>query len=220
MASAGTTIRELVANRVHLGHRTSIWNPKMSPFILGERNGIHIIDLDKTVACLLRALTVFRAAGENGLRQLWLAPKDPFLQEIVSTRAKEVGALTLPGRWIGGTLTNPVESRQVRRFGGRLPDLLFCLDVHRHATALREARLVDIPTIAIVDTDCDPELVTYPIPGNDESAQSVNLYCSLVGQAVKEGVENRKRRIMVESGSRHDIVHRVSSPDNASTPSQ
>ncbi|KAK4534514.1 hypothetical protein CDCA_CDCA02G0539 [Cyanidium caldarium] len=189
MSASSTVLQQLMAARVHLGHRTSVWNPKMKPYILGERNGIHILDLEQTVACLRRALLAFRAAGEQGLAQLWLAPKDPLLQEMVSRRAEEVGAFTLPGRWIGGTLTNAVESRQIRRFGGRLPDLLFCLDVHRHATALREARLVNIPTVAVIDSDCDPEQVTYPIPGNDESALALNLYCSLAAQATREGLQ-------------------------------
>jgi small subunit ribosomal protein S2 len=195
MVASQATVRQLLAAGVHIGHRATIWNPKMRPYIFGKRNGVYIIDLQETATCLRRALEVFRAAGRAGLRQLWLGPKDPLLENIVRTRAKEAGAFTLIGRWVGGTLTNPVESRQIYRLGGQLPDLVFCVDAHRHRTALKEARIVDIPTIAVVDTDCDPDWATYIIPGNDESARAIDLYCALAVQATLDGLGQRNGNV-------------------------
>ncbi|KAK4529414.1 hypothetical protein CCYA_CCYA01G0271 [Cyanidiococcus yangmingshanensis] len=191
MAASSATLRQLMAAGVHFGHRTTVWNPKMRSYVFGKRNGMHVIDLQQTATCLRRALEVFQAAGRAGLRQLWLGPKDPLLENIVRMRARQAGAFTLLGRWVGGTLTNPVESRQIRRLGGQLPDLLFCVDAHRHRTALKEARIVDIPTIAVIDTDCDPDWATYIVPGNDESARAIDLYCALAVQATLDGLRER-----------------------------
>jgi small subunit ribosomal protein S2 len=191
MSASQATLRQLLSAGVHIGHKTSAWNPKMRPYIYGERNGMHIVDLQQSAVCLQRALEVFRAAGRAGLRQLWLGPKDPFLESIVRTRARQAGAFTLSGRWVGGTLTNPVASRQILRLGGHLPDLIFCVDAHRHRTALREARIVDIPSIAVIDTDCDPDWATYIVPGNDESARAIDLYCALAVQATLDGLRER-----------------------------
>lgn len=178
--------------RVHMGHRARLWNPRMAPYILGERNGMHVIDLDKTVPLLRRALVAASQMSAAGCKFLWLGPQDPQKNRIVTKQASRAGAYTIDGkRWIGGTLTNPIESGQAGRFNYRLPDCVFVVDTQRHLPALKEARLSGIPTIGVVDSDCNPQLVTYPIPGNDDGAHAIYLYCHLMRRAMLAG---RRRR--------------------------
>jgi len=158
------SVRQLMNARVHMGHKASLWNPRMAPYILGERNGLHIIDLDQSVPLLRRALIVVSQLASSGGTFLWLGPRDVQKSRIVRRQAARAGAYTIDGhRWIGGTLTNPIES------------------------ALREARQCGIPTVGIVDSDCDPSLVSYPIPGNDDGAHAIYLYCHLMRRAILTG---------------------------------
>lgn len=174
--------------RVHLGHRRRLVHRQMIPYLLGERNGLHIIDLDKTVPMLRRALTAVSLMAENDCTFLWLAPRDSQKARIVERMASRAGAFTIDGaRWIGGTLTNPINSGQVSRFNYRIPDCVFVVDANRHMPALREAKLCGIPTVGIADSDCNPEMLTYPIPGNDDSALAIYLYCSLMRMAILDG---------------------------------
>lgn len=189
------TITDLMRARVHMGHRTKLWNPRMAPFLLGHRNGMHIINLDKTIPLLRRALTATSLMAEHDCTFLWLGPRDVQKSRIVERNASKAGAYTIDGaRWIGGTLTNPINSNQVQRFNYRVPDCLFVVDANRHMPALREAKVVGIPTIGIVDSDCDPSMLTYPIPGNDDNALAIFLYCSLMKHAVLDG-RRRGRRL-------------------------
>lgn len=182
------TIRDLMEAKVHMGHRTKLWNPKMAPYLLGSRNGMHVIDLDKSEPLLRTALLAVSQMAENDCTFLWLGPQDLQKSKIVETQAKKAGAFTIGGaRWIGGTLTNPIKSNQAQRFNYRVPDCVFIVDCNRHKPALREARSCGIPTIGIVDSDCDPSMVTYPIPGNDDGALAVYLYCSLMKHAILDG---------------------------------
>ena len=185
------SVRELMGARVHLGHRASLWNPKMAPYIMGERNGLHVIDLDKTVPLLRRALVAVTQISASGGSFLWLGPRDIQKSRIVRRQAQRSGSYMIEGRWIGGTLTNPIQSGQAAKFQYRLPDCVFVIDINRHQPALREAKLCDIPTIGIVDSDCDPNLVTYPIPGNDDGAHAIYLYCHLMRRAILAGRSKR-----------------------------
>lgn len=185
------SVRELMSARVHMGHRASLWNPRMAPYILGERNGMHVIDLDKTVPLLRRALVAVTQIAASGGTFLWLGPRNVQKNRVVIRQAKQAGAFTIAGRWIGGTLTNPIESGQGAKFGYRLPDCLFVVDCLRHTPALREAAKLEIPTIGIIDSDCDPNAVTYPIPGNDDGAHAVYLYCHLMKRAILAGRSKR-----------------------------
>lgn len=188
------TIQDLMNARVHMGHRKHLWNPNMAPYILGHRNGMSIINLDMTVSLLRRALTATSLMAENDCTFLWLGPRDVQKNKIIEKEARKAGAYTIDGaRWIGGTLTNPIKSNQVQRFNYRIPDCVFVVDVLRHIPALNEARLVGIPTIGIVDSDCDPRLLTYPIPGNDDSALAIYLYCSLMKYAILDGRARGRR---------------------------
>lgn len=159
----------------------------MAPYILGRRNGMHIIDLDKTVVMLRRALTAVSAMAEDGCSFLWLGPGDSQKHRLVGDAADRAGAYSIEGRWIGGTLTNAIESGQAHKFDFRVPDCVFVIDMQRHAPALREARTVGVPIVGIADTDCDPGLLTYPIPGNDDGVHAINLYCHLMRLAIQDG---------------------------------
>lgn len=188
------TVHDLMNARVHMGHRKHLWHPHMAPYILGHRNGMSIINLDKTIPLLRRALTATSLMAENDCTFLWLGPRDVQKNKIVEREARKAGAYTIDGaRWIGGTLTNPIKSNQVQRFNYRVPDCVFVLDVPRHTPALNEARLVGIPTIGIVDSDCDPRMLTYPIPGNDDNALAIYLYCSLMKYAIQDGRARGRR---------------------------
>lgn len=188
------TIHDLMNARVHMGHRKHLWHPHMAPYVLGHRNGMSIINLDKTIPLLRRALTATSLMAENDCTFLWLGPKDVQKNKIVEREARKAGAFTIDGaRWIGGTLTNPIKSNQAQRFNYRIPDCVFVIDVPRHTPALKEARLVGIPTIGIVDSDCDPRMLTYPIPGNDDNALAIYLYCSLMKYAIQDGRARGRR---------------------------
>lgn len=182
------TMHDLMRARVHMGHRKNLWNPNMAQYLLGHRNDMHIIDLDKTVPLLRRALTTASLMAEHDCTFLWLGPRDMQKSKILEKEACKAGAYTIDGaRWIGGTLTNPIKSNQAERFKYRIPDCLFVVDTNRHMPALREAHVVGIPTIGIADSDCDPRLLTYPIPGNDDNALAIYLYCSLMKYAILDG---------------------------------
>ncbi|KAK4528265.1 hypothetical protein GAYE_SCF54G6202 [Galdieria yellowstonensis] len=190
------TIEQLMQCRVHLGHVTEKFNPKMGQYILGERNGIHIINLEYTWTHLRRALRVIREMVAVDGFLLWLPPKRSELAAVAAKVAEQADAFMLDSRWIPGTLTNPLGSGQAKKFRYRLPDMLFCLDCRFHSVALREAQMTGVPSVGIVDTDCDPGVVTYPIPGNDESALAISLYCQLVALAIGEGRSLSKGKIL------------------------
>ncbi|EME28727.1 30S ribosomal protein S2 (plastid) isoform 2 [Galdieria sulphuraria] len=192
------TLEQLMQCRVHMGHVTEKWNPKMGRYILGERNGIHIINLEYTWTHLRRALRVIREMVALDGFVLWLPPKRNELASVARKIAEQGEAFMLDGRWIPGTLTNPLGSGQAKKFRYKLPDMLFCLDCRFHTVALKEAQMTGVPSVGIVDTDCDPGQVTYPIPGNDESALAISLYCQLVVHAVGEGRSLSKGRMEIK----------------------
>jgi small subunit ribosomal protein S2 len=181
------SVRTLLEARVHMGHRVKLWHPSMAPYILGARNNMHIINLDRTIVLLRRALAAVSSMAEDGCSFLWLGPGDLQKHRLVTRAAARAGAYTIDGRWIGGTLTNAVESGQARKFDYRLPDCVFVIDMLRHAPALHEARTVGIPVVGIADSDCNPDLLTYPIPGNDDGVYAINLYCHLMRLAIADG---------------------------------
>lgn len=188
------TVQDLMRARVHMGHRKQLWHPRMAPYLLGHRNGMHIIDLDKTVPLLRRALTATSLMAEHDCTFLWLGPRDVQKSKIIEQNAIKAGAYTIDGaRWIGGTLTNPINSNQAKRFNYRVPDCLFVIDANRHKPALLEAKVVGIPTIGIADSDCDPSLLTYPIPGNDDNALAIYLYSALMRYAILDGRKRGRR---------------------------
>ncbi len=219
-------MRELLEAGVHFGHKTRRWNPKMAPFIYGEKDGVHIINLQKTVPMLHTALgKIHEVVSKNG-RVIFVGTK-PQAQEIVAEAAKRCGQHYINKRWLGGMLTNwktisnsirtlrqhdetlaegglglkKKEKLEISREAekleraiggikdiGGLPDLIIVIDTNKEDLAIKEAKKLGIPVIAIVDSNCDPEIIDYPIPGNDDSIRAINLYCKLFSDAALAGI--------------------------------
>ena len=216
-------LKELLDAGVHFGHQTKRWNPKMKPFIFDARNGIHIIDLSKTLNQLEAACNFLAGTVSKGGKVLFVGTKKQ-AQQAVKDTAKECGQFHVTERWLGGTLTNfatikrsiarlkHIEkmetdgsinqyvkqeqsvlrreaARLVKFFDGirsmdKLPSAMFVVDIKREHNAVAEVRRLKIPVVAIVDTNCDPDLVDFPVAGNDDAIRSVRMILATIGQAV------------------------------------
>jgi len=220
-------MRQLLEAGIHFGHQTRRWNPKMGRYIFGQRNGIYIIDLQKTLKQLIKAYVTVRDVVANGGLVLFVGTKKQ-AQEPVAREAQRCGMFYVNNRWLGGTLTNWETVRQsvrtlqrledldatgkmaeqfTKKEGiqmrkqiskldanlcgiknmPRLPDIMFVIDAKKEAIAVREAERLNIPCIGIVDTNCDPDVVPIPVPGNDDAIRAVQLFCSVISEAVMEG---------------------------------
>ena len=226
MALPEFTMRQLLEAGVHFGHQTQRWNPRMSPFIYGSRNGIHIMDLTQTVPMLDAALNAIRETVAKGGRVLFVGTKRQAAAPVADA-AEKCAQYYMNHRWLGGTLTNwktvsqsinrlkeidekmasgaegltkkerlnmerDLEKLQaslggIREMGG-VPDLLFVIDVKKEALAIAEANKLGIPVVAVVDTNCSPDGVDYIIPGNDDAARAISLYCDLASRAALDGM--------------------------------
>jgi small subunit ribosomal protein S2 len=233
------SMKELLEAGVHFGHRAKRWNPKMKSYIFTERNGIHIIDLQQTIAKLEEAYGVIRDTVAEGGTVLFASTKRQAQESIVS-EAERCAMPYVNLRWLGGTLTNfrtirqridyllDLERRQElgefsrlpkkealglqreidklnRKMGGlremrRLPSLIFIADVRREAIAVKEANKLDIPIVAMVDTNCDPDPIDYVIPANDDAIRAIRLITSKVADAVLEGQQIRVATMAEEEG--------------------
>ncbi len=232
-------MRELVESGVHFGHTTRLWNPKMKPFIFGERNGIHIINLDNTVPQLHRALEFLHNISANGGRILFVGTKTQ-ARETIKETAIDSGQYYVNHRWLGGMITNwqtilnsiTKMKKMQKQLGeentgltkkelitvmrkkdklelvlggigemGSQPDALFVVDINKEATAIAEAKVLNIPVVAIVDTNCDPDGIDYPIYGNDDSLRAIKLYCRLAQESILEGMKNQMTKIGVDLGA-------------------
>jgi small subunit ribosomal protein S2 len=219
------TMKELLEAGVHFGHQTRRWNPKMKPYIFGKRNGIYIIDLQKTVKLFEQVVEFVQQLAAEGKRILFVGTKRQ-AQEAIAEEASRCGEFYITNRWLGGTLTNfvtlrtsierlkEIESRlgdeaspltkkerlrldrerdrMIKNLEGirdmeGLPDALFVVDPKKESIAIAEANKLGIPVIAIVDTNCDPELIDYIIPGNDDAIRAIRLFASRVADAYIEG---------------------------------
>ena len=218
-------IKELLDAGVHFGHQTKRWNPKMKPFIFDARNGIHIIDLSKSLTQLETACDFLHSVVSKGGNVLFVGTKKQ-AQEAVKESAKACGQLYVTERWLGGTLTNfntikrtiarlkqiekwdtdgsmnnygKQEQSMYRREAARLfknldgirtmdkyPAAMFIVDIKREHNAVAEGRRLKIPIVALVDTNCDPELVDYPVAGNDDAIRSVRLILQTVVQTITQ----------------------------------
>ncbi|KAK7027506.1 28S ribosomal protein S2, mitochondrial [Halocaridina rubra] len=186
------TVEDLFKARVHLGHKEGSFNKLMTPFIFGSRLSHLIIDLDQTAEYLRQALNFTAHIAFRGGIIVFVC-RTPQHQFLVENTAKECGEYAHTRLWLPGTLTNSAV-----QFGcvTRLPDLFIFLNtldsgLQQHV-AVRDAAKMLIPTVGIVDTNCNPNLVTYPVPGNDDTASSINIYCNLFQTAVQRGKEKRK----------------------------
>ena len=244
------TMKSLLEAGVHFGHQKRRWNPKMKQYIFAHRNGIHIIDLQKTLRMLDRATEVMSELVAEGRQVLMVGTKKQ-AQDTIIHEAKRCGAFHITSRWLGGTLTNfkTIQSRidylvqletqkakgefarltkreslkledSINRLNRHLsgikemtemPGVLFVVDIGKEHIAVAEARKVGVPIVALVDSDCDPDLIDYPIPGNDDAIRSIRLITAKMADAVIEG-HNRKMSLETE-----EIV--VESPE-PETPSE
>ena len=217
---------------MHFGHLKSKWNPNMAPYIFMERNGIHVIDLNKTLVKLEEAAAALKQIAKSGKKILFVATKKQ-AKEIVSETVKKVNMPYVTERWPGGMLTNFATIRKAvkkmatidkmasdgtyetiskkekltitrerekleTQFGSitdmsRLPAALFIIDISKEHIAVAEARRLNIPTFAIVDTNSNPNLVDYPIPANDDAAKAISLIMNVIVGAVQEGLSERKQ---------------------------
>lgn len=222
------SMKQLLEAGVHFGHQTRRWNPKMAEYIFVQRNGIYIIDLQKTVKKLEQAYKFVKEITEEGKSVLFVGTKKQ-AQESVKAEALKSGSFYVNARWLGGMLTNfstirkrvnrlnqlkvmeqdgtfellpkkevvklRLEIEKLEKFLGgvkdmkQLPGALFVVDPKKERIAVAEARKLDIPVVAIVDTNCDPDVVDYVIPGNDDAIRAVKLICEAMSQAIIEGKE-------------------------------
>jgi small subunit ribosomal protein S2 len=227
---AVVTMRQLLESGVHFGHQTKRWNPKMKRYILTERNGIYIIDLQQTLSYIDRAYDFVKETVGHGGTVLFIGTKKQ-AQEAVEEQARRVGMPYVKERWLGGMLTNfstvykrlqrlkeleeieltggtevrtkkeqLVLSREKtkleRTLGGirdmsRVPSAVWVVDTKKEHIAVGEARKLNIPVVAILDTNCDPDEVDYPIPGNDDAIRSAALLTRVVADAVAAGLMSR-----------------------------
>jgi len=227
MALPDFSMRQLLEAGVHFGHQPHLWNPKMSQYIFGTRNGIHILDLSQTVPLLHQALVKVSDVVAEGGRVLFVGTKRQ-ASDIIADAAQKSAQYYINHRWLGGTLTNwKTVSNSIRRLKnldemlggetqgltkkellhmtrernklnqalggikdmGGVPDLLFVIDTNREAIALAEARKLNIPVVAVIDSNCDPDSANFPIPGNDDAGRAIALYCDLVSRAIIDGIE-------------------------------
>lgn len=239
MALPDFSMRQLLEAGVHFGHQTHRWNPKMSPYIFGARNNIHIIDLSQTVPLLDRALKVVSDTVAGGGRVLFVGTKRQ-ASEIIADAAGRSAQYFVNARWLGGMLTNwktisnsisrlrrldellageaegftkkerlnlDRERRKLHRALGGIkemgstPDLLFVVDTNKEAIAIQEARRLGIPIIAIVDSNCDPDNIDHPIPGNDDAARAISLYCDLIAMAALDGIARQQGSMGIDIGA-------------------
>ncbi len=223
---ADVTMRQMLEAGVHFGHQTRYWNPKMAPFIFGERNKIHIINLEKSLPLAREASAFVKATVADGGTVLFVGTKRA-AREAIQTHARRCDMPFVSQRWLGGMLTNYKTIRQSvkrlktleqmaeeggfegltkkevlglsreqekleRSLGGikdmrSLPDVLFVVDVDHEDIAIREARKLGIPVVAIVDTNCSPDGVDYIVPGNDDAMRAIELYSAVIADAVLDG---------------------------------
>jgi small subunit ribosomal protein S2 len=223
---SGIALKDLLEAGVHFGHQTKRWNPKMKPFLFAEKNGIHIIDLEKTMQCLNEAREAVREVATSGKPVLFVGTK-PQAKHAIKEHAERCNMPYVTERWLGGTLTNfntvrrslnrlqylekmevdgsisQFSKKEVSRFAkekGRilktlggiremvdLPGMVFVVDTKKEINAVNEARKLKIPIVGVVDSNADPEEVTYPVPGNDDAMRAISLIARVVADACIDG---------------------------------
>jgi small subunit ribosomal protein S2 len=234
---AVVTMKNLLESGVHFGHQTKRWDPRMKKYIFAERNGIHIIDLQKTIVAIKDAYEAVRKTVLSGKSVLFVGTKKQ-AQQTVEREAKRCGMFFVNNRWLGGMLTNfatikksllrlkklekmeidgtfenltkkeiarlmKERSKLEKNLGGikemkELPGIVFIIDTRKESIAVTEARKVSVPIVAVVDTNCNPEGITFPIPGNDDAIRAINLFAQIIANAVIEA-ENEVGLEVVET---------------------
>jgi len=181
-----TSLQELFEARVHLGHKTSMWNHSMLPYLYGHRAGIHIIDLDKTWQCLQLALKVTSNIAYKKGTILFVNERSQF--ERLNQKAARDCNQYFVTQWKEGTLTNMYGLLGSTNY----PDLVIFTSVPPNESAVKEAAMCCVPSIGIVDSDCDPQWITYPIPGNDDTPSAIQLYFRIFSDAINNAIAKRK----------------------------
>jgi small subunit ribosomal protein S2 len=242
---ANITMKELLEAGVHFGHQTKRWNPKMKEYIFGERNGIYIIDLQKTLKMFKEASKFVQDMAADGKTVMFVGTKRQ-AQDAIAEEAQRCGMSYINARWLGGLLTNWVTvQKSVKRLKEidematdgryellpkkeviklererkhlqtnlagiknltRLPDAVFVIDSNKEQIAVREARKLGIPVVAVVDTNCDPSEVDYVIPGNDDALRAIRLFASKIADSVIEGSAAATDKQLAEVGAAQEAV--------------
>ncbi len=244
MALPDFSLRQLLEAGVHFGHQTHRWNPRMAPYIYGDRNGIHILDLTQTFDLLEQALVAVRETVAKGGSILFVGTKRQ-AQRPIAEAAERCAQYYMNHRWLGGTLTNwQTVSNSIKRLNeideamqngiegltkkerlgmerdqaklqaslggiremGGLPDLIFVIDVNKEDLAIAEANKLGIPVVAVVDSNCSPAGVDYVIPGNDDAARAISLYCDLISRAALDGMSAQMDAAGVDLGAMEETV--------------
>ena len=225
MAANVVTMQQLLEAGAHFGHQTHRWNPRMKPYIFGDRNGVHIIDLSQTVPLFSRALDFVTQTVQRGGKVLFVGTKRQ-AQDAVAASAQVSGQHFVNHRWLGGMLTNwKTISNSIKRLKtleeqlsgdtagltkkevlqqtrerdklekslggirdmGGLPDVMFVIDSNKEELAIKEANVLGIPVVAILDSNSDPSGIAFPVPGNDDASRAIRLYCEAISNAVAAG---------------------------------
>ena len=225
MAANVVTMQQLLEAGSHFGHQTHRWNPRMKPYIFGDRNGVHIIDLSQTVPLFARALDFVNQTVARGGKVLFVGTKRQ-AQDAIAEAARASGQHFVNHRWLGGMLTNwKTISNSIKRLKsleeqlsgdtagltkkevlqltrerdklekslggirdmGGLPDVMFVIDTNKEELAVKEANVLGIPVVAILDSNSDPTGIAFPVPGNDDASRAVRLYCDAVAAAANSG---------------------------------
>lgn len=248
-------MKELLEAGVHFGHQTKRWNPKMKEYIFGQRNGIYIIDLQKTIKLFKEALQFIKDVSENGKEVLLVGTKKQ-AQDIIREFAQKCESPYVNQRWLGGLLTNflvirngieklieleemkedgrweliskkeqskfeKVFRKLSKNLGGikkmvDMPGALFVVDSSKEEIALSEAQKMNIPIVAVVDTNGDPEKISYPIPGNDDAVRAIELFTSKVSEAIIEGKKSRLEKGLQEGKKEEGISSSEKTPSSSS----
>jgi small subunit ribosomal protein S2 len=232
-------MQALLEAGAHFGHQTHRWNPKMKPYIFGERNGVHIIDLSQSVPLFARALDFVRQTVAAGGKVLFVGTKRQ-AQEPIAEAARRSGQHFVNHRWLGGMLTNwKTISGSIKRFKsleeqlsgdtagltkkevlqltrerdkfelslggirdmGGLPDIIFVIDANKEELAIKEANVLGIPVVAILDSNASPQGISFPVPGNDDASRAIRLYCDAIADAVLAGKSGGAANRGVDIGS-------------------
>ncbi|MBQ0003840.1 MAG: 30S ribosomal protein S2 [Treponema sp.] len=249
---AVVTMKSLLESGVHFGHQVKRWDPRMKKYIFASRNGIHIIDLQKTIAAIRESYEAVRKIASSGKSVLFVGTKKQ-AQQAIQKEAERCGMFYVNNRWLGGMLTNfttikkslqrlkKIEKMEIdgtfgnltkkevsalqkekakleKNLGGikemkELPGAIFIIDTHKEQIAVAEAHRMGIPVIAVVDTNCNPEGIDYPIPGNDDAIRAITLFTSIIANAVIEADNDAGLKIIEnlnedEDGVQTDAVNK------------
>jgi small subunit ribosomal protein S2 len=247
MAAPVVSMRELLEAGAHFGHQTHRWNPKMKPYIFGERNGIHILDLSQSVPLFARALDFVSQTAARGGKVLFVGTKRQ-AQDPIAEAARRSGQHYVNHRWLGGMLTNwKTISGSIKKFKaleeqlagdthgltkkevlqltrerdkfelslggirdmGGIPDVMFVIDANKEELAIKEANVLGIPVVAILDSNVSPDGISFPVPANDDASRAIRLYCDAIAAAATKGGQQGQAARGVDLGAMEEPVTEV-----------